>query len=326
MTVLAIVRPSSLLATEVREALDQHPELAHEVRLVSDDDSEVGILTEVGGAATVVGALDAEGLQRVDVAVVFGKPEDYAAALDTLPPGTTAIIVSTDVTTHEVSGQTLAPIVAGVNLEDARRGETNLSPHPAVVALGHILHPLRDFGIDSVAATLLEPASSYGKGALDEMFAQARDLLNFQGVKNEILPGQLAFNVLDAADDPSPLAAQLRAALPESTLNEDTDLSLHLLRAGVFHSLGLSLHLRLAEDPGDAAVRDALADAPFVALWDEDMLGAIDVASRSEVVVGRVEAQGRGLYRIWATMDNITAGSVGNALAILEALTGRPGA
>lgn len=321
MTVLAIVRPSGLLATELREALDQHPEIAQDVRLLSDDDAEVGILTEVGGAATVVGALDAEGLQRVDVAVVFGTPETYAGALAALPPGTTSVIVSTDLTDHEAG-----PIVAGVNLHQARRGETNLSPHPSVVALAHLLHPLRDFGIESVAATLLEPASSYGKGALDEMYAQARDLLNFQGAKSEILPGQLAFNVLDAADDTSPLARQLRAVLPETTVTGDTALSLHLLRVGVFHSLGLSLHLRLADDPGDAAVRDALQDAPFVAVWEEEMLGAIDVASRPEVVVGRVEALGRGLYRVWASMDNITAGGVENALAILEALTVRPGA
>ena len=265
--------------------------------------------------------LDTDSLQRIDVAVVFGAPEDYAATLDALPSGTTSIIVSTAIAAHDAP-----PIVAGVNLENAQRGGANLSPHPAVVGLAHILHPLRDFGIESVTATLLEPASSYGKGALDEMFTQARDLLNFQGVKSEILPGQLAFNLLDAADDPSPLARQLRTALPESTLADDTPMSLHLLRAGVFHSLGISLHLQLADDPGDAAVRDALEDAPFVALWEEDMLGAIDVASRTEVVVGRIEAQGRGLYRIWATMDNITAGGVGNAMAILEALTGRPGA
>ncbi|MDA8021245.1 MAG: hypothetical protein MPN21_27730 [Thermoanaerobaculia bacterium] len=319
MTVLAIVRPNGLLATELREALDLHPEMAQEVRLVSDDDSEVGTLTEVAGAATLVGALDADDLQRVDVAVVFGTPEDYAAALDALPPGTTSIIVSTDIAAHDAE-----PIVAGVNLESARRGEANLSPHPAVVGLAHILHPLRDFGIESVAATLLEPASSYGKGALDEMFTQARDLLNFQAVKSEILPGQLAFNILDAADDPSPLAHQLRSVLPQTTLSDDSTLSLHLLRAGVFHSLGVSLHLRLTEDPGEAAVRDILEDAPCVALWDEETLGAIDVASRPEVIVGRVEAQGKGLYRLWSMMDNIAAGGVGNALAILEALTFRP--
>ena len=56
MTVLAIVRPSGLLATELRDALDQYPEIAHEVRLMSDDDSEVGTLTEVAGAATLVEA------------------------------------------------------------------------------------------------------------------------------------------------------------------------------------------------------------------------------------------------------------------------------
>lgn len=323
MTVLAIIRPTGLLATELRESLDQHPELAHEIRLLSDLDDEIGTLAEVGGAAGIVGALDSEGLQRVDVAFVFGTPESYGAALDALPPGSTTIILSTDIAEHEIDGRNAEPIIAGVNLQHARKSAPNLSPHPAVVALAHLLHPLRDFGIESVAATLLEPASSYGKGALDEMFAQARDLLNFQSVKNEILPGQLAFNVLDAADDPSPLARQLRAALPETTLSDETGVSLHLLRAGVFHSLGISLHLRLAEDPGDAAVREALGDHPFVALWDEETLGAVDVASRPEVVVGRTEALGRGRYRIWATLDNITAGGVGNALAILEALTGR---
>ena len=54
MSVIAIVHPTGLLGTEIRETLDRRHELWREIRLYSDREDEIGSLTEIGGSAAMV--------------------------------------------------------------------------------------------------------------------------------------------------------------------------------------------------------------------------------------------------------------------------------
>lgn len=320
MTTLALFRPTGLLATELREALDDEPELRDDVRLISDDEDEVGTLTQLGDAAALVAAADDVTLAALDVALFFGRRESYGATLERVPEGVARLVLSTELDPEE--GR---PIVAGVNSEAIRRDALLLSPHPVVVALAHLLHPLRELAPSAVSATLLLPVSLFGKEGLDEMLQQTRDLLSFQSEpRREVLPAQLAFNAVDLGDDASALVEQLASVLGET---DDEPAapgpSLHLVRVGVFHSLAVSLHLRFADDPGTDAVRRALAAHPYLELRDEGDdagLGATDAASSEEILVGRIEGDGRGGYRLWAVLDNLVAGGTRNALEILRRL------
>ncbi|HBL32028.1 MAG TPA: hypothetical protein DD490_34835, partial [Acidobacteria bacterium] len=63
-------------------------------------------------------------------------------------------------------------VVAGVNTEAAHPGTLMVSPHPAVVLLAHLLHPLRELAPTSAVAHVIQPASLHDTAGLDELFEQ----------------------------------------------------------------------------------------------------------------------------------------------------------
>lgn len=312
MTILAIVHPTDLVATDLREKLEGRSELWHDLHLLALDKDEVGTLSEVRGRPVLIAEIEEGSFDKVDVAFLFGSMEKLRPVLAAIPPRTAVILLAPDATPDD--GQ---PVVIGIEEGQLPEDKPLLSPHPVVIGLAHLLHPLARFGPKLAAATVFQPVSILGKEALDELFEQTREVLTFQPPSLNLLPRQFAFNVLDAGDPGAPLEAQLARVLA----GRELDLSIAVLRAGIFHGFGISLHLRLAEDPGIAALRSALGEHAVIEFAEEDeMLGTIDVAAHENVLVGRVERSGPGGYRIWAAIDNLTRGGATNALGILEAL------
>lgn len=311
MTQIALFHPTSLLGAELREALGSRRELWHDVRLLTTEESEAGTLTEVAGAAAMVTRLDDDDLDTVDVFFCCGGIEPSRPLIERLPPAALAIVLSPDATPDDGH-----PVVAGINTESAASGRVLLSPHPGTVLLAHLLHPLRDFGIESVSSTLLQPVSVYSTEGLEEVFEQTRSILRFDpNPPREIFPIQLAFNVVAAkrAGHVGPLVATVLAS--------EFPVACQVLQTSVFHSYGASVHVKLDDDPGPERVREALSDSRWIDLAvDPDILGMIDAAARDEVIVGHVEADPSGGLWIWAVMDNITCGGAQNALRILESV------
>ncbi|MCG8457918.1 MAG: hypothetical protein MI919_16700 [Holophagales bacterium] len=316
MTRLAIFHPTHLVATELREALEDRPDLWQSLVLLATRDDEVGTLTEVRGSAAVVTSADEDSFDNVDVAFFFGSPSGYESLLSSLPPAVTPVVFA-----ESAAEQPGNPVVAGLNLETVRRGEILLSPHPGAVALALLLHPLLELELAEATATILQPVSMYGKAGLDEMFDQTRDILAFRARKEGVLPAQLAFNVLHPEGGGQALEQQTRRVLdrPELVLRA------HLLQSGVFHGFGISLTVGFAEDPGHDALLDRLEQSPrleFAA--DPHLLGPVDAAARQEILLGSVERHSGtddgAAYSLWAVLDNLTVGGATNALALLEAL------
>ncbi len=312
MTILAIVHPTDLVATDLREKLEARPELWHDLRLFALDKDEVGTLAEVRGRPTLVAELEEDSFDKVDVAFLFGEMRRLRPLLATIPPRTTVILLAPDAGIDDAH-----PVVIGIEEGQLPENKPLLSPHPAVIGLAHLLHPLARFEPTLAAATVVQPVSTLGKEALDELFEQTREVLTFQSQNRRLLPSQFAFNVLDGDLPSASLEAQLGRILGQPT----AVLSIAVLRAGIFHGFGISLHCRLAADPGVDALRAAFAEHSALELVeDSELLGTIDVAASENVMVGRIERTSPGTYRIWALIDNLTRGGASNALGILEAL------
>lgn len=311
MTVLAIVHPTDLVATDLREKLNDRLELWQEMRLFALDADEVGTLTEVRKRPALVTELEEDSFVGVDVAFFCGDLKRLQSILATVPPTTTVVLISAD-----IDANAAWPVVIGVEEGKLPTDQPLLSPHAAVIGLAHLLHPLTRFRPKLAAATVFQPVSVLGKDALEELFEQTREVLTFQPPSSRLLPCQLAFNVLDAGDSSANLEAQLARVLGR----EDLAISIQVLRAGIFHGFGISLYCQLEEDPGVDAVKATLAASGVIEMAAKDALpGNIDVAAAENILVGRVEKAGGG-YRIWALIDNLTRGGATNALGILEAL------
>ncbi|MDY7095923.1 MAG: Asd/ArgC dimerization domain-containing protein [Acidobacteriota bacterium] len=310
MTVLAMLHPTTLVGREIRETLENHRSLWSQLNLFSTNEAEVGTLVDVRGAAAMVQELRGDSLEGADVVLLCGPWAACAPALEQLPPAATALVLSPDA--GVAAGN---PIVAGINLEDAQRGERMLSPHPAAVALGLILKPLAGLGLSAVTATVIQPASMRDQEGLDELFEQTRRVLAFAGEQpREVFGRQLAFNLFPP-EDAAPPVAELVTALVDSA----PKLSVEILQGGFFHGCALSLALGFTEDPGTEAIRDALSDAPHLEWAGDDELSPVDAAAREDVLIGRLRRDAGG-YRLWSVSDNLTRGSALNAVEILRHL------
>ena len=314
MSVLALINPTTLVGKELQERLEKRRDLWQELRLLSTRSEDVGRLTELSGGAALVQDFDPTSLDDVEIAFLCGPRESLSDALEAIPASTTGILLAPD----SAASDGVAAI-AGIQTSGLAAGSVLVSPHPAVVAACHLLHPLASYAPTTAVATVIQPASVYDEAGLDELFEQTRRVLAFSSERpEEIFQRQLAFNLLPLARPLHGLGSQAR-----ELLGGETEVALHVLQGGVFHGTSISLFVRLREDPGEAAVREALEASPHLRMEDDErLLSPIDVAAQDEMVVGEIvrEAGGAGIYRFWAVVDNLTLGSALNGLRLAESL------
>lgn len=312
MSPVAIINPSNLLGKELKETLENRPEIAGDILLLSSREDEIGTLTEVAGAAAMVTRFEPEKLRGSEVAFFCGPIADNRPLLAALPPETTAVVLSLDATAADG-----LPVVAGVNAPPAPpAGERRvlLSPHPGVVLLAHLLHALRGLNPQEAVATLIQPASMRDDAGLEELFEQTRQIVAMTGRSpTPVFGAQLAFNLL-----PVPLPADPVAALLVRVLADAPPVALQILQGAVFHSVAASLWVRCAGDPGPQAVRKALSEHPHLEAADKPRhLGPIDAAASDKVLFGNVRKdEAGGGFWLWAAMDNLTRGGALNAIEI----------
>lgn len=314
MTTLAILHPTNLLGKEVRETLQHRAVRWPEVRLLSTRDDEIGTLTEVGGAATVVQRYEPETLEGVSVAFFCGPAEANRPIVAELPAGTSGLLLSLDATAEDAP-----PVVAGVNPDRAAGARVVLSAHPVAVLLAHLLHPLAPFRPESAVATVVQPASVADNPGIEELFEQTRQILTMTGKRSHpVFGAQISFNLIPAALPAEPVEQQLRAVLADAG-GAPPRIALQIVQGGVFHGLSASLHVRFETTPDARAVRRALAAHPFVeAAGRPKLLGPVDAAAEANVLLGGVRKGTDGGFWIWAVMDNLTRGGALNAIELAE--------
>jgi aspartate-semialdehyde dehydrogenase len=316
LTSLAVVHPVNLLGKELRESLGRGAAGLQwqEVRLLSTIADEIGTLTEAGGAAAVVQRYEPGSLDGVSVAFFCGPIAANRALLAELPPEVTAVVLSPDASLADGH-----PVVAGINTRPrgAKNGgsEVLLSPHPAVVLLAHLLHPLTAFEPREAVATLIQPVSLYDDVGIEELFEQTRQIIAITPRwRSPVFGAQIAFNLLPGASPET--AAETVVASLAAVLPAPVPVAIQVVQGGVFHCLALSLHVRCGSGASPQAIRKAIAASPYVELAkDARHLGPIDAAASDKVLLGSVRGDLGGFW-IWAVMDNLTRGGAVNALEI----------
>jgi aspartate-semialdehyde dehydrogenase len=317
VSAIAILHPGTLIGKELREAIGNRLESWREVRLLSTDAEDVGLLTEVQGAAAIVQRYEPDSLKGVSTVYFCGPVEVNRPLYADVPPDAVAVVLSPDATLEDG-----VPVVAGVNTDAAASSPHLVSPHPAVVLLAHVLHPLRPLQPVDLVGTLIQPASAQGNPGVEELFDQTREIVAMTGrTPAPVYGAQLAFNLLPAVHDSLPLSDLLQTVLSEMEL---PPVPLQMIQGGVFHGMALSLHARFGGSPTPKSLRKALTANPYVEMAeDPSHLGPIDSGSSDKVLVGAVRKDASsGGFWFWAVMDNLTRGTALNAVEIAEAAGG----
>lgn len=320
MSTIAILHSTNLVGKELRDALERRMKEWREVRLLSTDPEEVGTLTDVLGAAALVTQYEPESLKGVSTVYFCGPIEKNRPLFGDVPPGAVVVVVSPDGTPEDGY-----PMVSGINTDAPRSpGSTKaagrlLSPHPVVVLLSHILHPLRQFQPVDAVATLIQPASAQGDPGVQELFEQTRTIVAMTGKSPTSIYGkQLSFNLLPTTLETLPLGEMLKTVVPETP-----PIPLQVVQGGVFHGLTASLYLRFGASPTPQAIRKALKGNPHLEIAsDPAHLGPIDSATTDKILVGSIRQDAAGGFWFWVVLDNLTRGTALNAVEVAEAVGG----
>jgi aspartate-semialdehyde dehydrogenase len=190
----------------------------------------------------------------------------------------------------------------------------------------------RAVGIERINVATYQSVSGTGHRALEELGRQTAALLNFQEVKPEIYPVQIAFNVIPHGGDFTDngyTTEEMKIVWETQKILEDDSIRVNAtsVRVPVFYGHSEVVHIETREKIGADAARALLKKAPGVVVVDERKAGGYPTpvthaAGKDPVFVGRIRediSHPRGL-NLWIVADNIRKGAALNAVQIAEIL------
>ncbi|MGE0639064.1 MAG: Asd/ArgC dimerization domain-containing protein [Thermoanaerobaculia bacterium] len=306
---IALVHPLSLVGKEFREQVEARGDFPAEIRLYSLDDDDVGTVTDVAGAAAFVNRWGEAVADECDLAIFCGDLARDRQARALLPAALRALTLSPGAGREDG-----VPAVAGIQ-ENSWTGETRtIAPAPTALLIARLIEAVAPARILDLTATALLPVSELGQAALDHLFEETTRLLNFGGRrKSTLFPSQVAFNVFPSGESGDEIERQLALIFG----SEAPLATIRALQAGLFHGIGASLTFRLDEDLTSAALRKRLARSSrlkFARHPHEP--GTVDAAGSGQILLGDLHQGAADRHSLWATIDNLAAGRVENAIDV----------
>jgi aspartate-semialdehyde dehydrogenase len=325
---IAIVGASSLRGKELNEALGESSFAASDFVLM-DDQQALGQLESVGDEVTFIQPITPSSFERSDFTFFAGLVDVTRKHWQSALGAGSSILDLTYALEGEPGVLVRAPWVN----EDGVDGRTAQPPpdlhtpaivpaHPAAITLALLLERLQNLGgIRNVSATILEPASEYGRAAMDELHQQTVTLLSFQSVPKDVYDIQVAFNAVAAAGE----GAKVNLAETETRIRQHyalisggrlPELSLQLLHIPVFHGENFSIAVEFEQMVTLEHIEAALSGEHVeVILGDLDAPSNLTSAGQQDILV-RVRSGEPGnapsrRFWLWASIDNLKVTAFG---------------
>lgn len=328
---VGVVGASSLLGKELSEELGESALAAAELVLL-DDDAAAGQLAPAGDEASFIQRLTESSFEGLDYVFFAGSAEVTKEHWQSARRAGATIVDLTDALRDEPSVLVGAPWLRAVLGAEAARGpklpDLNtaavVAAHPEAVMLALVAGRIHSkLPVNTVVATVMEPASEYGRKAMDELHQQTVSLLSFHDLPREQYDAQVAFNLLPALGEEAKVAfADVQpgierhyAALSGGSL---PPLDLQVIYAPVFHGHTASVLVELRVPATVADVEAALAGKHIEVVTDESDPPSNLSASGQRSVLARVRTatgqSGGRRFWLWLATDNLKLAAA-NAIA-----------
>ncbi|HXC96694.1 MAG TPA: Asd/ArgC dimerization domain-containing protein [Edaphobacter sp.] len=322
---IGIVGASSLTGKELSEELASS-QLAEADFVLLDVEDAAGQMTAAADEVSFIQPLEQSSFERMDFVFFAGDAEVTRKHWQDARRAGASIIDLTYALEGEKEVLVRAPWVVealhGNPSDSAPRGLLNLNT-PAVVPAHPIALMLSLIGakveaklaLISIAAIVMEPASQYGRAAMDELHQQTVNLLSFQTLPREQFDAQVSFNLLPELGE----AAKVKLKATEQRIRHHYALvsggrlpppALQIVQAPVFHGYVLSILIELGQDATTTDVEAALAGEPIdIVGIESDPPSNLSATGQQDVMV-RVtkdaDDQDKGTrFWIWLAADNL---------------------
>lgn len=229
-------------------------------------------------------------------------------------------------------------VVPGVN-DAALAGFSNkrvvATPNCSTIQLVQALKPLHDaVGLRRVICCTYQAVSGAGRGGIDELDHQVRDLFNGRDVRGtENFGHRIAFNVLPCIPNkgflPDGSTTEEKKMIDESRKIlgvADLKVGVTCVRVPVFNSHSEAVHVELAKPLDPEVARELWRNTDNVLVVDDPENNLYptpqDSSGQDQTLIGRVRSDpslDNGLA-FWVVSDNLRTGAALNAVRIAEAL------
>src|ERR1700722_847539 len=327
-TRIVIAGASSLLGAELKSLLEQSRFAIADFRLL-DEELAAGTLTEAGGEAVVIQPVEEDSFNRARFVFFTGSPAFTKANLD-LALRSGALVI--DLSGHSASIAEAVPWFRGF---DSLHGQLSAAdtqsklvsiPSAAAEGIVRMAFGLADLRLRALTVTVLQPVSTWGKDAIEELEKQTSQLLSFQPAGAQLFDGQIAFNTMvqfgqTSRFDLRAAAATLRAEVSSCLRGSAVVPAIQLVHVPVFYGITFSMCAEVDPTADVNAVEAAVKAAGFSVRPPADPPNNINVAE--DVSIGlawpaRDEAV-PGIWWFWGSADNIRL-RAWNAVKLVETL------
>lgn len=268
------------------------------------------------GRALLVEALNEFDFQKDDI-VVFAAPANIT--LQVAPQLRKQGCRLIDLSGAYALDENIPLVISGDSVPDA---EFVSCASPLAAVLAQIVNALSPHApISSIQATILKPASSYGRAGVRELAGQTGELLNARGITPAVFPAQIAFNTLPLVGEmnENKLMDELERLLPESV-----PVALMEAVSSVFYGAMVGLSIQTTQEILLSKAETALSKVgmnPQNNEEDQELVTPVTHASGVDGVVftglQALPAPFQGL-RLWLLMDLVRQGAVKPTLDILS--------
>ncbi len=314
---IAIAGASTLLGRELKDVISDSP-LAAASFVLLDEEEAKGQLDQVGDEVTFIQAIGPDAFEHVDFTFLCGTEaltrKHWRQALRS---GSTVLDLS-GALDQEAGVLVRAPWLGSESAAADLFTPAVVPAHPAAVTLGLLLERLQQAApVRLAAATVLVPASEFGRAAMDELHQQTVSLLSFQSMPRAVFDAQSAYNLLSGMGESATIGlgmieSRIRRHYEALSAGHWPKLALQLVQAPVFHGLTFSIAVDLERTVEISALEEALSGEHVdLVLEDTDSPSNLAATGQNDVLVRlRPEQVARNPNQtmrlwLWAASDNL---------------------
>jgi aspartate-semialdehyde dehydrogenase len=333
---IAIAGASSLLGRELKDVLSDSTLAAANFALLDEEDAQ-GQLDQVADEVTFIQAISADAFDHADFSFFCGSESlTLRHWRHALRAGSTVLDLS-GALDQEAGVLVRAPWLGGEEASADLFTPAVVPAHPAVITLALLLDRLQQAApVRFAAATVLQPASEFGRAAMDELHQQTVSLLSFQALPRAVYDAQAAYNLLaglgeSAAVNLPAVESRIRRQYEAVTAGRGPELGLQVLHAPVFHGHTFSIAVELERPVEIVALEEALTGEHVdLVLEDTDSPSNLAATGQNDILVrlrperGARSASAASRLWIWAAIDNLRLNAQNAVQCALELRKLRP--
>lgn len=333
---IAIAGASSLLGRELKDALSDSPLASANFSLFDEEEAQ-GQLDQVGDEVTFIQAISANAFDHADFTFFCGSESLTRRHWQQAVRAGSTVLDLSGALDGESGAVVRAPWLGTDGAAVDLFTPAVVPAHPAVIALALLLERLKQAApVRFAAATVLEPASDFGRGAMDELHQQTVSLLSFQSLPRAVYDAQVAYNLLAGMGESSKVSlpeveARIRRHYQVLTGGRGPSLAIQVIHAPVFHGHTFSIAVELERPVEIGALEEALTgDHVELVLEDTDSPSNLAATGQNDVLVRlRTESMGRNSNLasriwLWAAADNLRLNAQNAVLCALDLRRIRP--